>query len=104
MSEQRPSKAARLRRVTVRVPEDYAEGLRQFAELMVDPSLSARCAVRDTRAPGDDRFRWTVAVEGLLEPVAEGRTEKRSEARSLAEAAVTAYFGELPSGGRVRHG
>jgi PLD-like domain len=128
MSERRPSKAARLRRVTVRVPEDYAEGLREFAqklrnrqqsepapsaewrrlspsaELMVNSAVSARCAVRDTRAPGDDRFRWTVAVQGQLEPVAEGWTENRAEARSLAEAAVAAYFGELSSGGRVRSG
>jgi hypothetical protein len=124
MSEQRPARAARLRRVTVRVPEHYAEGLRRFAqklrnrqrngpvpettqwraispsaELMVSPARSARCAVRDTRAPGDDRFRWTVAVLGQLEPVAEGRAQNRAEARSLAEAAVAAYFAE-PSGGR----
>ena|SRR5271166_2497277 len=114
-----PRRAQRLRRVTILVPEDYAEGIRQFAEelrarqraeapptrlewqtispsaeLMVSPERSARCAVRDTRAPGADRFRWTVAVLGQLDPVAEGRAESRAEARSLAEAAVAAYFAD----------
>ena len=61
---------------------------------MLSPERSARCAVRDTRAPGADRFRWTVAVLGQLDPAAEGRVENRAEARSLAEAAVAAYFAE----------
>jgi hypothetical protein len=120
VTEPQPSQAARLRRMTVGVPADYAEDLRRFArelcaryrteaaqtaakwqafspsaELMVSPELSARCAVRDTRAPGAERFRWTVAVLGQLDPVAEGRAESRAEARSLAEAAVTAYFADL---------
>jgi len=71
------------------------------AELMVSPEWSARCAVRDTRELGANRFRWTVAVLGQLEPVAEGRAEDREEARSLAEAAVAAYFANRvePSGG-----
>ena len=63
-------------------------------ELLVSPERSARCAVRDTRAPGADRVRWTVAVLGQLDPVAEGRTENRAEARLLAEAAVAAYLAE----------
>ena len=113
----RPPRAQGLCKVTVLVPEDCAEGIRQFAhelrarhqaeptptrlewqalspsaELMVSPELSARCAVRDTRAPGGDRFRWTVAMLGQLDPVAEGRAESRAEARLLAEAAVAAYF------------
>ena len=62
---------------------------------MVSPERSARCAVRDTRAPGADRFRWTVAVLGQLDPVAEGRAESRAEARLHAEAAVAAYFADL---------
>jgi len=66
---------------------------------MVSPERSARCAVRDTRAPGADRFRWTVAVLGQLDPVAEGRAESRAEARLHAEAAVTAYFAEPSNGG-----
>jgi hypothetical protein len=106
-------------KVTLVVPEGCARGLRQFAwglrnrqrsgpdsetpqwqalspsaELMVSPERSARCAVRDTRAPGADRFRWTVAVLGQLDPVAEGRTRDRAEARLLAEAAVAAYFAD----------
>jgi hypothetical protein len=106
-------------KVTLVVPEGCARGLRQFArglrnrqrsgpdsetpqwqalspsaELMVSPERSARCAVRDTRAPGADRFRWTVAVLGQLDPVAEGRTKDRAEARLLAEAAVAAYFAD----------
>jgi hypothetical protein len=122
----RPLRARGLRKVTVLVPEDCAEGIRQFAqelragyraepaytppkwrslspsaELMVSPDRSARCAVRDTRAPGADRFRWTVAVLGQLDPIAEGRTENRAEARSLAETAIAVYFADRvePSGG-----
>jgi hypothetical protein len=136
MHKGRPSsrslRALGLCKVTVIVPERCAEGIRQFghelrarhraepaqtplrwlalspsAELMVSPERSARCAIRDTRAPGTDRFRWTVAVLGELEPVAEGRTKNRAEARSLAEAAVTAYFANRaePSGdGNARDG
>jgi hypothetical protein len=115
----RPPRAQELCKVTVLVPKDCAKGIRQFAhelrarhqpepapmrpewqalspsaELMVSPERSARCAVRDTRAPGADRFRWTVAVMGQLDPVAEGRAESRAEARSLAEVAVAAYFAD----------
>ena len=118
--------------VTVLVPEGCVENIRQLArelrvryrtepaqapqkwlalspsaELMVSPERSARCSVRDTRAPGAERFRWTVAVLGLLDPVAEGRSENRAEARSLAEAAVEAYFAnraELPGGGSAPDG
>ena len=126
MHEGQPSsrslRARRLCEVTVLVPEDCAERVRQFAhdlragqhpgpfptrlkwqtvspsaELTVSPDCRARCIVRDTRAPGRDHFRWTVTVLGQLDPVAEGRAENRTEARSLAEAAVAAYF--EPSGG-----
>src|SRR5208282_1004083 len=71
------------------------------AELMISPDWRARCIVRDTRALGGDRFRWTVAVLGQLDPVAEGWTENRVEACSLAEAVVTAYLANRaePSGG-----
>ena len=129
VTEPQPSQAARLRRMTVHVPADYAEDLRRFArelcaryrteaaqtavkwqalspsaELMVSPERSARCAVRDTRAPGADRFRWTVAVLGQLDPVAEGRAESRAEARLHAEAAVAAYFAEPSDGGSAGDG
>jgi hypothetical protein len=123
----RPQRPQRLCKVTVFVPEDCAERIRQFAhelraqqhvepiptrlewqtvspsaELMVSPDCSARGVVRDTRAPGGDRFRWTVAVLGQLDPVAEGRAENRAEARLLAEVAVAAYFANRaePSGRR----
>ena len=122
----RPPRAQRLCKVIILVPEDCAEGIRQFAhelrnrhqaeptrtrlewqalspsaELMVSPERSASSAVRDARAPGADRFLWTVAVLGQLDPVAEGRAESRAEARLLAEAAIAAYFadGAEPSGG-----
>jgi hypothetical protein len=103
----------------VLLPEDYAEGIRQFAEelrarhqaepiptrlewralsrsaeLMVSPEHSARCSVRDTGAPGAARFRWTVAVLGQLDPVAEGRAKDRAEARLLAKAAVAGHFAD----------
>jgi hypothetical protein len=68
---------------------------------MVSPECSARCAVRDTRVPGADLFRWTVAVLGQLDSVAERRAKNRAEERSLAEAAVSAYFADWadPAGG-----
>jgi hypothetical protein len=125
----RPPRAQGLCKVTVLVPKDCAEGIRQFAhelrarhqaepaptraewqalspsaELMVSPERSARCAVRDTRAPGAARFRWTVAVLGQLDPVAEGRAENRAEARLLAEATVAAYFAEPSEGGGAGDG
>jgi hypothetical protein len=115
----RPTPAQRLCKVTVLVPKDCAERIRQFAhelrarqhaeplptrlewqtlspsaELMVSPDCSARCVVRDTRAPGGDRFRWTVAVLGQLDPVVEGRAKSRAEARLLAETAVAGYFAD----------
>jgi len=117
-----PSRSLRaqgLSKVTLIVPDGCAERLRQFSEelrnrqrsgpvpetprwqpispsadLMVSPERSVRCAVRDTRAPGEDRFRWTVAVLGQVEPVAEGRAQNRAEARSLAEVAIAAYFAD----------
>jgi hypothetical protein len=63
-------------------------------ELMVSPERSARCSVRDTGAPGAGRFRWTVAVLGQLDPVAEGRAKDRAEARLLAKAAVAGHFAD----------
>jgi hypothetical protein len=128
----RSLQAQGLCKVTVLVPEDCAEGLRQFAqklrnrqrnepvpvtpqwrslspsaELMVSPECSARCAIRDTRAAGADSFRWAVMLLGQLDPVAEGRTKNRAEARSLAQAGVAAYFANRPEpsgGGSARDG
>ena len=118
-SPSRSLSALGLCEVTVLVPKGCAESIRQFAqelrarhraaptptrlewqalspsaELMVSPERSARCAVRDTRAPGTGRFRWTVAVLGQLDPVAEGQAKSRAEARLLAEAAVATYFAD----------
>ena len=128
----RPPRAQGLCKVTILVPEDCAEGIRQFAhelrarhqpepiptrlewqalspsaELMVSPEVGARCAVRDTRASGADRFSWTVAVLGQLDPVAEGRAESRAEARLLAETAVVgclANWAEPSDGGSANDG
>lgn len=66
------------------------------AELLVDPASGARCAVRDTGAPGATRYLWTVTVFGEHQ-VAEGRTRQLTEARSLAEAALKEY---IPARGR----
>ena len=66
------------------------------AALFVDPTSGARCAVRDTGAPGATRNLWTVTVFGEHQ-VAEGRTRQLTEARSLAEAALKEY---IPAGGR----
>ena len=114
-----------LRKVTIMVPEDCAEGLRHFsrdlcarqtsepasvapqwrsmspsAELMVAPTYGARYAVRDTGATDGRRFHWTVTILGRPRPIAAGRTAGPAEARSLAEAALTAYRTELASGER----
>jgi len=87
MRERGPSRSPRplrLSKVTVLVPEGCVEGLSQFArdlcqrqeagtcgqwrklspsaELMVDPGCGARCAIRDTGAPGEGRCHWTVTV------------------------------------------
>jgi len=66
------------------------------AELFVYPTSGARCAVRDTGAPGATRYLWTVTVFGEHQ-VAEGRTGQLTEARSLAEAALKEY---IPARGR----
>jgi hypothetical protein len=34
------------------------------AELMVDPKSGAQCAIRDSRAPGAERYLWTLIVFG----------------------------------------
>jgi hypothetical protein len=91
------------------VPEGSADGLRQLArefrarhrmgisgggwrrlspsaELMIDPESGARCAIRDSRAHGPERYLWTLTVFGYHQ-LAEGRTGQLAEARSRAEAA-----------------
>ena len=48
----------------------------QAAELMVDPRSGARCAIRDTRAAGDECYYWTVTVIGEARPGG-GRAHRR---------------------------
>jgi hypothetical protein len=119
MSERRPPsqplEAVRLRRVTLRVPEDYAEELRRFArelrtrqrgepapapewrrvspsaELLVDPECQARGIIRDTRARGADRFHWSVLAPDQSHTVASGHTGRIVRARPLAEMALRAF-------------
>jgi hypothetical protein len=116
-----------LRRVTLLVPESCAIGFRDLArvvrtqqrhrtagpslglrrlspsaELMVDPPSGTRCAIRDTRAAGAERYYWTVTVIGASHPVAAGRTAEPQAARFEVETALTAYRGdwhEMSAGG-----
>jgi len=108
------------RRVSLLVPEASAEGLRRLAreyrtrhrlgitviakswrrlspraELLVDPENGASCAIRDSRAPGADRYLWTVSAFGYHQ-VAMGRTAELAEARSRAEAALASYTAASP--------
>jgi hypothetical protein len=111
--------ACGLREVTLLVPEGFVEILRQFArdlrrreravpaaetngwrrlspsaELFVDPDGGARCAIRDTGAPGIERYLWTVTVFGDHQ-LTEGRTGELAEARWQAEAALVRYLADL---------
>jgi len=107
---------SRMRRVTVRVPEDHAEALRRVArdlrtrqpgepaypapkwcrlspsaELLVDPECGARGIIRDTRARGADRFHWSVLAQDQSHPVAAGHTGKITRGRWLAEMELRAF-------------
>ena len=55
---------------------------------MVHPQSGARCAIRDTRKDGGERYHWTVSVVGEPDPVAAGRAGEIGEARSRAEEAL----------------
>jgi hypothetical protein len=112
-------RARGLRRVTLLVPESCATGLRDLArvlrtqqrhrtagpplgwrrlspsaELMVDPRSGTRCAIRDTRRAGAERYCWTVTVFGEPDPVAAGRTAELQAARFEVETALAAYRGD----------
>jgi len=116
MRDPRSLTARRLRRVTLLVPESCAEGLRDLArvlrarkrertagppfgwrrispsaELMVDLRSGVRCAIRDTRAAGGERYHWTVTVVGMSDPIATGRTNDVASVRLQAEAALGGY-------------
>ena len=74
---------------------------------MVDPRVGARCAIRDKRAAGAERYHWTVTVVGEPDPVAAGRAGQVAEARSQAEAALADYaaaWREIPRDGGIDHG
>jgi hypothetical protein len=134
MSDRRPPsrspEAARSRRVTLRVPEDYAEDLQRFArelrsrqrgpayptpewrrvspsaELLVDPECQARGIVRDTFARGADRFHWSVLAPDQSHPIAAGHTGRIARGRLLAETALRAFVEDWreQSGGRSGSG
>jgi hypothetical protein len=120
MHDRRPTfrslQAGRLREVSVLVPEGCAETLRRFARelrkrqraepaivgpewrplspsahLMSNPDYDASCFVRDTGAPGAQRFLWNVTVLGQLDPISAGRAGEIADARALAEQALGAY-------------
>ena len=67
------------------------------AQLMVDPKIGARAVIRDTRADAG-RFLWSVLAGDEMYPVAEGRTDDRARAQSIAEAALHAYAENRVSG------
>jgi hypothetical protein len=69
--------------------------LSPHAELLVDPESGASCAIRDSRAPGTERYLWTVSAFGYHQ-VAVGRTAELAEARSRAEAALASYTAASP--------
>jgi hypothetical protein len=73
------------------------------AELMVDPECHARCAIRDTRTPGTDRFQWSVTVLGRSDPIATGRAAERAEARTLVEIALGAYVADWRGPSTAEH-
>jgi hypothetical protein len=113
----RPAQAVRLQRVTVRVPEDYAEDVRRFArelrtrqsgeplaasatqwrrlspsaELIIDSECQAWGIIRDTRALGPKRFHWSVLATDQFYTVGAGHTGKITRARWLAEMALRAF-------------
>jgi hypothetical protein len=120
MRERQPAsrslQARGLRRITLVVPASCADGLLQLArelrarqraettgvaagwrrlspsaELFVDPQSGARCAIRDTGAPGAERYSWTMMVFGDHQ-MAAGRTGELAAARSQAETALAAYM------------
>jgi hypothetical protein len=58
---------------------------------MVDPQSGARCAIRDTRQEGEERYHWTMTVVGVPEPVAAGRASDGATARARAETVLGSY-------------
>ena len=104
--QSRPARVVRLRKVTALVPEDCAEGFRQFArelrrgqqpgarpagrvwrrlspsaELMVDLQSGARCTIRYTELPGRAVTIGPSPYLGEPDPMASERTGEIGEAR-----------------------
>jgi hypothetical protein len=71
------------------------------AQLMVDPKIGVRAVIRDTRADAG-RFLWSVLAGDQMYPVAEGRTDDRARAQSIAEAALLAYAENRVSAACIR--
>jgi hypothetical protein len=53
------------------------------AEPVVDPRSGTRCAIRDTRAAGAERYYWTVTVFGEPDPGG-GWAHRRASSRTPA--------------------
>jgi hypothetical protein len=76
------------------------------AELLIDSESGARCAIRDSRTPGAERYLWTLTVFGHHQ-LAAGRTGELAQARSRAEAALAGYESarrEMPRDGGGDYG
>ena len=124
----RSLQALGLRKVTLVVPERCAMGLRQFAcelrarheaasaqvtplwrtlspsaQVLVNPECRARCAIRDTRAGGADRFHWSITVLGAAHPIAAGRAGELAEAQALAEMVLGNYAADWCELSRAGH-
>jgi hypothetical protein len=65
------------------------------AQLTVDPASGARGMIRDTCADGAYRFHWSVIPTEESLPIAAGRTGGLARARSIAEAALSAYAADF---------
>jgi hypothetical protein len=61
------------------------------AQLIVDPASGARGITRDTGADGAYRLHRSVIPSDQSLPIAAGRTGGLARARSIAEAALSAY-------------
>jgi len=60
-------------------------------QLIFHPASGARAVIRDTCADGAYRFHWSVIPSEESLPIAEGRTGGLARARSIVEAALSAY-------------
>jgi len=68
---------------------------------MFDPGRGARCAIRDTGAPGPDRYHWTVALFGETAPITAGRAGGLGEAHAEGRYSPYVEGRDWPSGGGI---